>query len=286
MSESLTILIAGCGDVGTTLGQQLAAQGHRVIGLRRDISKLPPEIEGIAADLAQPDKLKLSLSALSSCDLLVYSAAASLPGEDGYRIAYIEGPQHVLNALPVKPKQLFFTSSTGVYHQDDDSWVNEDSPCLPTGFRGQLMRQAELNLLEQAIPATVVRFSGIYGPERNHLLRSVLDGKVAPAAPTQFSNRIHRDDCAGVLYHLIQRWQQGLALEPIYLASDDCPVSMYEITHWLADQLGVTPTEEHLARRAGSKRCDNRRLKASGYRFKFTDYKSGYAPIVAEFLAG
>jgi len=283
MSESLTILIAGCGDVGTTLGQQLAAHGHRVIGLRRDISKLPPEIEGIAADLAQPDKLKLSLSALSSCDLLVYSAAASLPGEEGYRIAYVDGPKAVLDALPVQPRQLFFTSSTSVYHQDDHGWVNEESPCLPAGFRGQLMRQAELNLLEQAIPATVVRFSGIYGPGRNHLLRSVLAGKVAPESPPQFSNRIHRDDCAGVLYHLIQRWQQGLPLEPVYLASDDCPVCMHEITHWLAAQLGVTPSEEHLARRAGSKRCDNRRLKASGYQLKFPDYKSGYASLVAEY---
>ncbi|MFW1677356.1 SDR family oxidoreductase [Pontibacter sp. JAM-7] len=280
MSESLTILIAGCGDVGTTLGRQLAADGHRVYGLRRDISKLPPEIKGISADLSQPDKLKLSLSILSSCDLLVYSAATSAPGEEGYRSAYVDGPQNLLSALPVTPKQIFFTSSTGVYHQDNHGLVDETSPCQPTGFRGQLMLQAEQQLLQHSIPATIVRFSGIYGPGRNHLLSSVLAGKVAPESPTHFSNRIHRDDCAGVLLHLINRWRQGLPLEEIYLASDDCPVSMQEITHWLAKQLKVTVTEHHLARRAGSKRCSNARLKATGYEFKFPDYRTGYAPLL------
>jgi uncharacterized protein YcbK (DUF882 family) len=39
-----TVLIAGCGYVGTALGVRLAAGGHVVHGLRRDPSGLPPEI--------------------------------------------------------------------------------------------------------------------------------------------------------------------------------------------------------------------------------------------------
>jgi nucleoside-diphosphate-sugar epimerase len=53
----MRILIAGCGYVGSELGRQLAAQGHTVFGLRRNITGLPPEIEPVPADLATPGSL-------------------------------------------------------------------------------------------------------------------------------------------------------------------------------------------------------------------------------------
>ena len=34
-------------------------------------------------------------------------------------------------------------------------------------------------------------------------------------------------------------------------------------------------------RRGGSKRCSNRRLRASGYRFIYPDYRCGYADLPA-----
>ena len=38
------ILIAGCGDIGTTLGLSLNAAGHRVWGLKRRPDDLPPAL--------------------------------------------------------------------------------------------------------------------------------------------------------------------------------------------------------------------------------------------------
>ncbi|MDX1467138.1 MAG: NAD(P)-binding domain-containing protein, partial [Halomonas sp.] len=47
-----TTLILGCGDIGTTLGRELLAAGHRVVGVRRHPDKLAGTgIEGRAADL-------------------------------------------------------------------------------------------------------------------------------------------------------------------------------------------------------------------------------------------
>ena len=44
----MTILLAGCGDLGTETGLRFAAAGHRVVGWRRSPDKLPAEIEGVA----------------------------------------------------------------------------------------------------------------------------------------------------------------------------------------------------------------------------------------------
>lgn len=278
--QNKTIVIAGCGDVGSVLGLQLLDMGHKVIGLRRNINQLPQGIQGIKADLSQLDALKEALSPISHCDILVYCAAANGRTEDHYKSAYIDGLNNILTALPATAAHTFFTSSTGVYHQNDHSWVDEDSPCKPERFSGKIMLQAEQMLLSKSTASTIVRFSGIYGPGRNHLLNRIKDGVVAPESPQQYSNRIHRDDCAGVLAHLITRVFEGRPIENCYLASDNYPCSMYEVTHWLADTLGVHTCSESVTRFAGSKRCNNTRLLNSGYRFKYPDFKKGYSSLI------
>lgn len=278
--QQAKILIAGCGDIGSTLGQQLSDQGHKVFGLRRNINQLPHGIQGISADLGNLDQLRQALSATVPCDVLVYAAAADGHSEEAYQRAYVQGMSNVLSAMPNTPKHIFFTSSTGVYHQDDESWVDEESPCEPKSFTGKIMLQAEQQVLNTAIPSTVVRFSGIYGPGRNYLIKRVASGDIAPTSPALFSNRIHSHDCAGVLEHLVSKVLAGEQIESCYLASDCAPVTMHEITQWLAKELQVTPTSETLSRRAGSKRCNNAKLLASGYEFKYPSYQEGYIELL------
>lgn len=275
-----TILIAGCGDVGSKLGQLLLQQGHKVIGLRRNINQLPSGIQGISTDLTQFPSLSSGLKDIQACDILVYSAAASQHNESGYQAAYVDGFKNVLDALPVKPKHIFFTSSTSVYHQKDHEWVDETSPCEPASFSGKIMREAEQQVLSCGIPASVVRFSGIYGPGRDRLIQRVKGGDAAPAEPQQFSNRIHRDDCAGVLEHLVSKALANKPVDNCYLATDDTPVPLHEITHWLAQEMGVEIKTETFSRRTGSKRCRNQRLKESGYQFKYPTYKEGYSELL------
>lgn len=277
-----TTLIAGCGDVGTTLGLQLQQQGHKVFGLRRNINQLPQGIQGISADLTQLAGLKSKLAELHSCDFLLFCCAANQHTEAGYRAAYLEGFSNLLQALPIRPKHIFFTSSTAVYHQNDHDWVDEESPCNPTGFNGKIMLEAEQQVQNLDTPATVVRFSGIYGPGRNHLLHRVQRGDTAPAEPPLFSNRIHRDDCAGVLLHLINRLIQGKVVDNCYLASDDQPSTLHEVTHWLAAEMNTPLRSETLSRRTGSKRCNNSRLKTSGYQFIYPNYRDGYLKLLSE----
>lgn len=278
-SSDTAILIAGCGDVGTALGQQLSAQGHQVYGLKRTINQLPDSIQGIRADLSKPE----TLQQLPAVDILVFSAAANEASEAGYRTVYLEGLQSLIKALPQPPKHVFFTSSTAVYHQDDHDWVNEQSPCEPQRYNGQVMLDAENWLLSQSTPATTVRFSGIYGPGRNRLLKMVSSGKGAAARPQSYSNRIHRDDCVGVLNHLIQRVLSQQPVAPIYLASDDAPVPLHQVTQWLATQLDVSIKDESLGRFAGSKRCNNQLLKETGYQFIYPSFTDGYQQLLQDY---
>jgi hypothetical protein len=50
----------------------------------------------------------------------------------------------------------------------------------------------------------------------------------------------------------------------------------------LRDQLadGAIEDGDELKRRAGSKRCSNRRLVDLGYKFKYPSYREGYQAII------
>ncbi len=278
-----TVLIAGCGYVGTALGQMLIADGHQVFGLKRNPGDLPPGLRPIRADLALPETLVQLPNAI---DYVFYTAGGGRGDEDGYRRSYLDGVGRLLGALSdlgEKPKRMFFTSSTSVYDQRRGEWVDETSHTAPSSFQGDIMLMTERLLLAGSLPGTVVRFGGIYGPGRDRLLRAVRRGEIAidPGEP-HFTNRIHRDDAAGCLRHLMSVSE----LEDIYLAVDHEAAEESVVLRWLADRLEVKlPASETgeagaRVRRTGSKRCRNNRLTATGYRFRYPTFREGYEMVI------
>ena len=84
-----------------------------------------------------------------------------------------------------------------------------------------------------------------------------------------------------VCWHICINLQaQGEILDDIYLASDDYPSSLHEVSHWLAEQMDVVITEEAQPRSGGSKQCSNRRLHTSGYQFKYPSFREGYKSLL------
>jgi nucleoside-diphosphate-sugar epimerase len=272
------VLIAGCGDVGGELGRRLVADGHRVFGLRRNAAALPPEVEPVAADLGVPASLAAVPEAVS---LLVYSAAADGFSDEAYQRAYVSGVRNVLDALSDHPlRRVLFVSSTGVYGQDDGGWVDEGSPTEPAGFSGRRLLEGERLVARCGAPSVSVRFGGIYGPGRTRLIDRVRAGATCSESPVTWTNRIHRDDCAGVLRHLA--WLDDPA--PVYVGVDCEPAAQCEVLDWLASAIGAPrPRRAPGARRGrgGNKRCSNRRLLASGYRFAYPSYREGYGAMLA-----
>ena len=278
----MRILIAGCGDVGTRLGLLLAAEGHEVWGARRRVEKLPKTLRGIAVDLASRDSL---LGLPAEFDLVAYTAAADQSTEEAYRRAYVDGLRNVLETVGRGAKRVLFVSSTSVYGQRHGEWVDEASPTDPAGFRGRVILEGEAILAAHGASTVAVRFGGIYGPGRTRLVDSVRSGTaVCFDDPPLYTNRIHADDCAGVLRHL------GLTddVAAVVLGVDSAPAVDGEVKRWLAHRLGVSeppPTDSKTSagpRSRASKRCSNRLLMASGYRFLFPDYRAGYTAVLAD----
>jgi nucleoside-diphosphate-sugar epimerase len=283
----LRVLIAGCGYVGCALAARLAAEGHAVWGLRRSPDALPAGVQPIAADLAEAPTLA---GLPTSLDTVVYAAAPGGGADERYRAIYVDGLRNLLAALESqgqRPRRVLLTSTTGVYGQQAGEWVDEDSPTEPDGFRGQRPLEGERLLLAGPFPATVLRLGGIYGPGRTRLIEEVRSGRAA-CVPGLWSNRIHRDDCAGALRHLMLLEDAG----PLYLGVDREPVELCEVQRWLAGQMGVAPpvVDENAdpsastpgRRRRSNKRCSSERLVASGYRFLFPTFREGYAALLAE----
>ncbi|MDH4558756.1 NAD-dependent epimerase/dehydratase family protein [Pseudomonas sp. BN417] len=282
MPASTSLLIAGCGDVGGRLAQRMLQTGWTVYGLRRQVAALPAGVLPVAGDLQQSAcPLDWPTAPL---DYLVYSAAAGQHDEAGYRAAYVDGLRHVLGWLAEhgqKPRRLFFVSSSGVYGQRDGEWIDETSPAEAQGFSAQVMLEAERLALASGIPATRVRLTGIYGPGREWLLKQVRMGYRVVSEPPLYANRIHVDDCAGLLAHLLAADAAGGTLADCYIGVDDAPAPLHEVVGWLRERLGVTGwAEESTVRRSGSKRCSNARARALGWAPRYPSYREGYAAIL------
>ena len=280
------IVIAGCGYVGTALGLELASEGHEVFGLRRDPSRLPRGIQPLQVDLGRRDSL---LVLPEQVDFAVYCAAPSSGDEAAYRLVYLDGLERFLRALQdqgEKPKRVFFTSSTSVYAQQRGEWIDETSPANPRRPAGEILVLAERLLLASGFDTTIVRFGGIYGPGRTRLIQQVERGEAQIGAEPHFTNRIHRDDAAGLLRHLIS----VRAEQSVYLGVDCEPADEADVLRFLADELGVGPPPRRAAeaaspaRRAGSKRCRNQRALATGYRYHYPSYRVGYPAVVQAYL--
>ncbi len=272
------VLIVGCGYVGNVLAARLRDAGHEVFGLRRNVAGLAEGIEPICADLANPASLTVVPGGL---EVAFFLAAPSTHNDSSYEAIYLDGLDHLMDVLEPQAdtlRRLFYASSTGVYAQDDGGWVDESSPTEPHKFNGLRVLQGERLAASTDIPTTAVRFGGIYGPERTRLVEFVKNGlaRLHPG-PTSYTNRIHRDDCAGVLHHLMDL----PAPESVYVAVDDDPTPYNELITYLAARFHVPPPPQADAPRPAGKRCSNAALRASGYELIYPGYRHGYDAILA-----
>lgn len=272
------LLIAGCGDLGVRLAGKLdRGGGWQATGLRRSPDRLPASIEPVAADLLEPDSLaRLPVD----WDAVVYTATPSERSEAGYRAAYVEGLANLIEH--VRTPRLVFVSSTAVYGQDAGEWVDEDAPTDPQRFNGRVLLEAEA--LARAADGGVVRLSGIYGPGREWLIRKARSGDVeCRRKPPIWTNRIHSDDAASALAHVIQLDDRQFEAQRTWIASDGQPAPRWDVLAWLADRLGmpgpVEPSEKDSDAGQG-KRVSSARLRATGFRLQYPDFKSGYESLL------
>lgn len=274
------VLIAGCGYVGSALALRLTSAGHTVHGLRREVGRLPAGVEPVAADLRDPDTLRQLPAGLR---YVVYTAAPDGSGEDAYHSVYSKGLRNLLLALGEsgqRPDRVILTSSTSVFGQKDGEWVDETSRTAPDNYRGRSVLEGERTLLAGPFPATVLRLGGIYGPGRTRLIEEVRAGQVQIVENAPFTNRIHLDDAAGALAHLLALRRP----DSLYIGVDSEPARRSTVVRWLARHTNapeppVAPNSTTGA--SAGKRCRNDRLLRSGYALRHPTFRDGYAAVLA-----
>ncbi len=271
------ILVMGCGAIGAQLAQKLSEQGHAVTGLKRSPPGPAGVIGYIAADIASPTDIA---NINSDFDYVFFILSADDRTEKSYRGIYETGLQNVLDRF--SQQRWFFVSSTSVYGQSQGEWVDENSPAQPDSLNSQLIRQAERQVMGLNPLNVIVRFSGIYGPGRNYLLKMARQQPAVQQQPPYFTNRIHQQDCVGVLMFLLAQRLAGVALEQCYLASDDDPAPLWEVMSWLAGQMCCPAPfiKQAEVKPVQNKRCSNACLKALGYQFEYPSYKNGYRDML------
>jgi nucleoside-diphosphate-sugar epimerase len=288
-------VIVGCGYVGLELGRLLANAGHDVVGVRRSkqgIARIEDAgFEAVAADATDRE----SLSAIPDADWVVYAVSAGGRGSAAAEAAYVDGLRTVAEAFGERaspPDRLVYTSSTGVYGDHDGDWVDETTPIAPATERQRVLAEAEriarTATAERGVDGTVVRFGGLYGPDRYRMER-YLNGPITEG----YLNSVHRADAAGAVAHLLTT---DRGRDEVVLAVDDEPVRKPRFAAWLAEQCGVAPPEtrtvaeraadEGASRRArADKRCRNDRLHEHGYDLQYPTVYEGYRPAIEAYRA-
>ncbi len=281
----MRVLIVGCGYVGLPLGAELVQQGHAVFGLRRSAAE-GLQAAGITPLLADITRAESLAGLPRDFDWVVNCVASGGGGAGEYRQLYLQGTRNLVEWLAATPlKKFVYTSSTGVYGQNDGEIVTEASPAEPETETAKVLVETEKLLLaaarEKNFPAVILRVAGIYGPERGYLLKQYLRGEARiEGRGKRILNMIHRDDLIGVIIAALQRGQTG----QIYNAVDDEPVTQLDFFEWLAGTLGkdLPPSataDEATSRRRGltNKKVSNQKLKLElGYQFKYPNYRKGY----------
>ncbi len=282
----MKIAVLGCGYVGAEFARQAEAAGHEVLGVvRSEASRDKLRAEGLAAeafDLYAGDWSLLP----GPFDAVVYAASTGGGGPEAYALAYDVGVKRALAwARDVGAKAFVFTSSTGVYRQDDGRLVDEESVVGGAPTADAILGGERAVLSSGFAKARVLRFGGLYGPGRHHMVDQLRRGdSVIGGRVDHYINYLHRDDAASsVLAALVG----GPAGARVYNVGDGCPVTKEALARWIAARLGrpapvFDPSAPAGPRVAKGGRTQPSRIVATG-RIRA---ELGWSPVFIDAFAG
>ena len=175
-----------------------------MLALRRNAGKVP-------APLTRPRRVDLTRETPDLGDLqarfVVVALTARPRTEESYRSTYVDGMRRALDALAATGSPLeraVLVSSTAVHGSSErPALEDETTPARPGDGPGRMLLAAEELFLERLPNGTVLRLSGLYGGSSTRLLDQVREGRIED--PHRWTNRIHREDAAAAVVHLLTR---------------------------------------------------------------------------------
>lgn len=276
-----SLLIVGFGFLGRRVASQARGLGYDVAATsRRDDRRAEIEAAGcrfVRFDLNSPTDRLPSFDAWVWCPAFDRSAGVPVDG------AVVGGLVRALESAESPPRHVVFTGTTSVYGQSSGEWVDERTPCDPRTESGKAHVEAENRLLawatEQGRIATILRLSGLYGPERLIRRQAIAAGDPIACRPDTWLNLLHGDDAATACLQALNASRSG-----IYCISDDRPVLRREYYETLARLMNAPEprfTEPREGDDTGDKRVSNRKAREElGWSPLYSDISKGLAASI------
>ena len=274
------LLVIGCGKLGQKLGLLAKKTPLDLLGFKRKkITSTNIRIEQQDIfDKSFFDKVKIH-----SPDFILYSLSADEQSEKSYRRNYVEGLKQVIKSIKYinNFQHLFFVSSTSVYGDNNDQFIDEFSETSPKNFRGTILLEAENLLNTVKFNSTVLRLSGIYGSGRNYMIKLSQDLESWPKVD-RWTNRINEDDAANFIIFLLNQCLQGEIPEKLYLLTDKESVTLFRLLNWIRQNLNLKNKINITSDPILGKRLRSSIIPSLKFEYKYPTYKQGYKKLIQE----
>ena len=261
-----SLLIVGCGRLGSALGRLVVSNGGDAIGIRRRPNQLPDTFQTIVADAAEP--LREPLPPVDSVVFTLPPNTGDIPaGNDVYERALT----NIAAAVTVTPQRVVFVSSTRVFEGVTGSAnVDEATEPAPRSARAESLLNGE-RLAARLFSARIIRPSGIYGDGRNALVRRVQSGDQLDGS--RITNRIHQDDLVRAINEVLRSPNPPALVH----ATDDHPAPLRDVATFIAQTLGIDPPPFSHAGEESGRRMSGALLRSVLGTLTYPDYRAGYA---------
>jgi len=282
-----SLVVLGCGYVGTRIARAALAAGRTVRVCSRSTGRLQPlGAEGAEVkfvDASQPKSFITALNGTTGATVL-YSIPpiTTLPPGHAMRAA-------LQAAYGADATCFIYFSSCGLYGDspDDDNWVDEDTPITPDpSMKGVESDEAEVDKCTFGMRTVMLRLAPVYGPGRG-VRERIKKGQYRILDEGQHvTSRIHVDDVAKIVFAAEDRAPNKMKV----LVGDDEPVTQGEYAKWLAARMGVAVPPFRLMYEPGKARTAHRNRRIRNARLKellgitltYPTFREGEAAIEAE----
>lgn len=278
-------LVFGCGYLGGRVAQRWRTAGGQVYATTRQLGKADELCQrGIVPIVGNiTDGQALPVLPDQSFDGVLFAVGRDGSSGQSHRDVFLGGLMQAWKLVSDRCRWFGYVSSTGVYGDAAGAWIDEDSPTVPDSPGGAACLEAEHYLRDAAgaVPYSVFRMGGLYGPGRVPRQRDVAAGAPLAVPAVGFLNLIHVDDAAWIV-DLVARHEVPPRL---LCVTDGNPVRRREYLSEIARRIGgdapvfTDPTPGTPRQRGdANKRVSNQRLKhLLQYAFQYPSYREGLA---------
>jgi nucleoside-diphosphate-sugar epimerase len=193
-----SISILGCGWLGMALAKDLVKVGYRVLGSTTQQPKLDIlRNAGIEPFLIHfnPQLVADNASEFFEADIIVITIPPRR--KSGLTDVYLQQIESIMQKLSLHTtRKIIFISSTSVY--PDTNGVVKEEDADPESY---LFKAEKIISAAKEFKATILRFGGLIGPDRNP--GRFLSGKKDVAGGSNPVNIIHQQDCIAIIKKII-----------------------------------------------------------------------------------